>query len=107
MPEKREKTLSYRRAAWLEEGHGLTLEKCLKEAHRNLKSVEERTVVYQGQHTKSLNFKEASAGGAFLHIATDTPGEFASVVPKAKPGVTDLDLRVASPPRTTTSTPRP
>ncbi len=98
MPDKREKTLSYRRAAWLEEGHGLTLERCLKDAHKNLTTVEERTIIRQGTHTKCLNFKETSAGGVFLHLTADTPGEFASVVPKAKPGDADLDLEIARPP---------
>ena len=36
--------------------------------------------------------------GIFLHITVDTPGEYASVVPKAAPGVSELDLTVAKPP---------
>lgn len=98
MPEKREKTLSYRRAGWLDEIQGLTLERCLKDAHANLRTVEERTIVHSGHQTKSLKPRELSAGGIFLHLAVDTPGEYASVVPKGKPGAAELDLDVAEPP---------
>ena len=98
MAEKKEKTISYRRAVWLDGTQGLTLEKCLKEAHKNLKTIEERTIVYQGQEKKSINSKDGSSGGIFLHVTADTPGEYASVVPKAGPGVSELDLTVAKPP---------
>jgi hypothetical protein len=98
VPDKREKTISYRRAVWLEGVHGLTLEKCLKDALRNLKTVDERTVIQHGQHKKCLNSKDGSSGGVFLHFAVDTPGEYASVVPKAPPGASELDLGIVEPP---------
>jgi hypothetical protein len=98
MPDKREKTLSYRRAAWLDDIQNITLERCLRDAHQNLKTVEERTIVHSGHHTKSLKPRELSAGGIFLHLAVDTPGEYASVVPDGKPGDAELDLAVAEPP---------
>ncbi len=98
MADKKEKTLSYRRAVWLEDAHGLTLEKLLKEAHLNLKTIEDRTIVHGGQHTKSIKPRELSSGGMYLHLTVDTPGEYASVVPKAEHGESELDLTVVSPP---------
>lgn len=98
MADKKEKTISYRRAVWLDGTHGLTLEKCLKEAHKNLKTIDERTIAQHGQEKKSINSKDGPSGGIFLHITVDTPGEYASVVPKAAPGVSELDLTVAKPP---------
>jgi hypothetical protein len=72
MPDKKEKTISYRRAVWLDGTHGLTLEKCLKDAHINLKTIDERTIVPHGQEKKSINSKDSLSSGIFLHITVDT-----------------------------------
>jgi hypothetical protein len=98
MADKKEKTISYRRAIWVEGKTGITLERCLKDALKNLKTIEERTVSQQGQEKKIISSREPSNGGVLLHITADTPGEYASVVPKAAPGVAELDLDVAEPP---------
>jgi hypothetical protein len=95
---RRDKTVSYRRAEWLPEVRGLTLEKCLKDALANLKTINERTIVEGGQHTRIVKHQNASHGGTYFHITSDTPGEFASVVPKAAPGVSELDLKAQKPP---------
>ncbi len=98
MVDKREKTLSYRRAVWFDEASGLTLEKCLREAHKNLKNIGERTIVHGDQHTCSAKQKDGPSGGMFLHLTADTPGEYASVVPKVAPSSAELDLKTAGPP---------
>lgn len=95
---KRDKTVSYRRAEWLPEVKGLTLEKCLKDALSNLKTIDERTIVAGAQHTRIVKHQNVTAGGTYFHITSDTPGELASVVPKAKPGVAELDLKAQKPP---------
>jgi hypothetical protein len=84
MADKREKTISYRRAEWLTNvPRGTTLESCLRDAHAKLKTVDERTIIRDnGQRIKSANKLSPRDGGFFLHIIADTPGEEASVVPK-------------------------
>ena len=86
MVDYKEKTISYRRARWLDEASGLDLEWCIREAHKNLKTLDERTIGYGGQLTKSVKPKSGPhSKGVFLHITTETPGESASVVPHAPP----------------------
>lgn len=94
---KRDKTVSYRRAEWVSGVMGLTLQKCLADALANLKTIDERTIVRGGTHTRSLKHK-VGTGGIYLHITADTPGEAASVVPKATPGTAELDLKIEQAP---------
>ncbi|QAY95906.1 hypothetical protein CWB41_09350 [Methylovirgula ligni] len=98
MAAKREKTISYRRAEWLDEAN-TTLEKCVRDALKKLPTVSDREIVNGGQITRIAKHKDGSSGGLFLHITSDTPGEPASVVPKAAPGAAELDLRVQKPPQ--------
>ncbi len=100
MAQKREKTLSYRRAEWLAGiPKGTTLESCLKAAHSILKTVEERTIIRDGgQHVKAIGKLAPRDGGIFLHIVADTPGEEASVVPKTKRGTEELEVATAPAP---------
>lgn len=95
---KRDKTVSYRRAEWLAEVKGLTLEKCLREALTNQKTIDERTIVAGNQQTRCAKHKPISAGGLYLHLTTETPGEAASVVPKVSPSADALDLKNMKPP---------
>lgn len=95
---RREKTVSYRRAEWLPGVKGLTLEKCLKDALANLKTINDRTVVKGGQHTRIVKQQNVTAGGTYFHFTSDTPGESASVVPKAGPGIVELDVKSQKPP---------
>ena len=94
---KRDKTVSYRRAEWVSGVMGLTLQKCLTDALTNLKTIDERTIIKGGTHTRSLKHK-AGSGGLFLHVTVDTPGEAASVVPKAAPNTSELDLKIEQAP---------
>ena len=98
MASKREKSVSYRRAEWFAEASGLTLEKCIRDANKALTTVEARTINRGGQHTSIAKAQDASSGGLYLHITADTPGEAASVVPKAKTGATVVDLKTEKPP---------
>lgn len=101
MVDKREKTVSYRRAAWVDGVSGIDLEWCIREAHAKLKTVDDRTIGYGGTLTRSAKQKNVRAdgkGGLFLHLVTDTPGESASVVPKVSERSTDLDLKTEAPP---------
>src|SRR5262245_43028230 len=99
MAEKREKTLSYRRAEWLSAiPRGTTLESCLRDAHNTLKTVDERTIVRDsGQCIRSANKLARRDGGFFLHLTADTPGEEASVVPK-KGNVETIEVGTTSAP---------
>lgn len=98
MVDQKEKTLSYRRAEWLVEDGGLTLEKCLRDAHNNLKTIPERTIKAGGQELKSAKHADATGGGLFVHVTVETPGEDASVVPKVSPTSQELDLQTQAPP---------
>jgi hypothetical protein len=98
MPNKREKTISYRRAVWVQGAHGLTLEKCIREAHAVLKSVDDKTIGHGGQLTKSAKQKNYAPGGLFLHLTVETPGEATSIVPHVAPTAPDVDLKTQKAP---------
>lgn len=98
MPSKREKTISYRRASWFQGAHGLTLEKCIRDAHAALKSVDDRTIGHGGQLTKSVKQKNNGPGGLFLHLTVETPGGATSLVPHVGPTAPDLDLKTQKAP---------
>ena len=96
---QREKTVGYRRAEWF--GDGTTappLERCLRQALNQLKTIDERTIIRGGSHAKVAKQQDAPRGGLLLHLASETPGEAASVVPKVGPADTEVDLRTQSPP---------
>jgi hypothetical protein len=98
MPQ-REKTINYRRAEWF--GQGITappLENCLRQCLSQLKTIEERTIFRGGQNAKVAKSSNAGSGGLLLHLATETPGEAASVIPTAPLTATEIDLRTQSPP---------
>lgn len=98
VPSKREKTISYRRAAWVDGVHGITLERCIRDAHANLKSVDERTIGFGGHLTKSAKQRNRTAGGLFLHLTVETPGEAASIVPHVSPSASEVDLKTQKAP---------
>ena len=82
MVDKREKTVSYRQAVWVEHVKGIDLEWCIREAHTKLKTLEDKTIGYSGTLTmsaKQKNVRADSKGGLLLHLVTETPGEAASV----------------------------
>lgn len=96
---QRQKTLNYRRAEWFGEGTTAPpLEKCLRQALGSLKTIDERTIFRGGRNAKVAKQQDVSNGGLLLHLATETPGEAASVVPKMASTATELDLRTQNPP---------
>lgn len=98
MAGQREKTLSYRRAERFTSSTAPELEKCVRQALKQLKTIEERTINRDGRSAKVAKDQEASPAGLFLHIATETPGEPASVVPKVEADAIAVDLKTEKPP---------
>src|SRR5437868_4643714 len=77
----------------------MTLESCLKAAHSVLKTVSERTVIRDnGQHVRAIRKLAPRHGGIFVHIAADTPGEKASVVPKTKRDTQEVEVSTTAAP---------
>ena len=98
MAVQRDKTLSYRRAEWFGHGAAPDLEKCLRQGLAQLKTIEARTILRDGRSAKIADSPNASPSGLFLHLATETPGESASVVPKVASDATTLELKTEKPP---------
>lgn len=103
MAEKKEKTLTYRRAEFLTEEGATpisgTLTGFVKQATNKLKDVPSRTLMRNnGQTIKLASIKGDANGGLYLHIVADTPGEAASVVPKAKGPTTEIQIGRTAPP---------
>jgi hypothetical protein len=96
---KREKTVSYRRAEWLnDDPTSLNLGMCLKQAADTLKTVDERTIIRaNGQQVRLVSMKP-SKGGHLLHFTADTPGEAASIVPKKAIIADEIQVGTAAPP---------
>ena len=99
MAAKKDKTLSYRRAIWLNENPAsISLASCIKQATAKLTGIDDRTIPRDGgQLMKLLKMKADRQGGFSLHISIETPGESASIVP-TKHGVPDVDVSTIKPP---------
>jgi hypothetical protein len=97
MAVKREKTISYRRAEWLDPNWP-DLETNLRTALKKLKTVSERSLVQGDQFARMAQQADGPGGGLLLHITTETPGESASVVPKVAAASSGLDLKSQKPP---------
>ena len=76
MATKKEKTLSYRRAIWLnDDPASISLGYCIKQATAKLTSIDDRTITRDGdQLMKLLKLKSDRQGGFSLHISIETPG---------------------------------
>jgi hypothetical protein len=98
MDDTRDKTISYRRAHWLNDNPAVTLEKYIRNANQKLPTLKERWVLLGDQTVRLAKLKNAPAGGLLLHLTTETEGEFASVVPKPAPTSTEIDLTTQAPP---------
>jgi hypothetical protein len=97
--DKRSKTLHYRRANWIAEHPPHSLEEYVRQAHQKLKTVSERTVERgEGHFIRSLRPKARQAGGYFLHLTADTPGESASTIPKLLKDKAEAEVGIAAPP---------
>lgn len=97
MSSMREKTLSYRRAEWFE-GAGINLERAIRDAHKKLVSIGDRTIIYGAHHVRSAKMKAITGGGVLLHFTAEIPGDPTSVVPRVSKRAAELDLRTANPP---------
>ncbi|HWI27379.1 MAG TPA: hypothetical protein VN668_10455 [Stellaceae bacterium] len=103
MASKKEKVLTYRRAEWvLHEDQAPvsgTLTGFIKQAMNKLPDVPSRTLTRSnGQTIKLASAKTDAKGGLYLHIVADTPGEAASVVPKAKGPAVEIQVGTTAPP---------
>jgi hypothetical protein len=99
MAARREKTLNYRRAAWVDENTTMSLEHYIKQMDDKLQTVNEKTISRgDGQHIKIAKLKLNNIGGVFMHIVTDTPGEDASVVPHNSDCETEIDMATTEAP---------
>ena len=96
---QRQKTVSYRRAEWIDDGvTAPPLENCLRQALNQLKTIDDRTIIQGGSQAKVAKQQDAARGGLLLHLASETPGEAASIVPKVGSTDIEFDLRTQSPP---------
>ena len=100
MADKREKSISYRRAQWLvDDPASINLASCIKQAAVKLTTVAERTVPRNnGKFVRLAMLSPESKGGLYLHLTEDTPGELASVVPKAISTSTEIEVSTTAPP---------
>ncbi|HEY1941532.1 MAG TPA: hypothetical protein VGH40_05350 [Roseiarcus sp.] len=99
MVDTREKIISYRHAEWLGDAKHVTLERCLRDTHSNLKTIEDRTVkTTADQFIRCADFDVTATSGVLLHITADTPGEPASIVPTPEDGDTSIEVSTADPP---------
>ncbi len=97
MPARREKTLHYRRAQWLQIGQ--TLESYTRQACQTLPTVDLRTIERgEGKFVRCIRTRRRQQGGIFLHLTADTPGEAASTIPKLL-NQADVDVGEAGPPQ--------
>ncbi len=78
--DKREKSISYRRAQWLvDDPASINLASCINQAAVKLTTVAERTVPRgNGRFVRLAMLKPDSKGGLYLHLTEDTPGELGS-----------------------------
>jgi hypothetical protein len=100
LADKRDKSISYRRAQWLvDDPASINLASCIKQAAVKLMTVAERTVPRgDGRFVRLAMLKSDSKGGLYLHLTEDTPGELASVVPKAVSASSEIEVSTIAPP---------
>ncbi|MBB4304083.1 hypothetical protein GGD81_003138 [Rhodobium orientis] len=102
MADKKDKTLSYRRATWFNENSkSIDLQSCIKEATTKLKSIDDRTIKRgDDKLVKLLKLSNDKNGALLLHLTIETPGEAASIVPSLK-DVDNADVATTMPPEET------
>jgi hypothetical protein len=103
MTEKREKTVSYRRAQWLVDNPAsINLAMCVKQAAQKLRTNAERTLARSnGQLIRLAAVETDDEDGHYLHLVVDTPGELGSVIPTDRGGATELVVATTAPPPNT------
>lgn len=97
---KKDKSLSYRRALWLNaDPKSITLVSCIKQSTTKLGTVEERTVERDnGQRVRLSAMKVDSKGGVSLHLTVHMPGEEASVVPEKVAAESEIEVSTTAAP---------
>jgi hypothetical protein len=92
--------VSYRRAEWfIEKPETINLGMCIAEAVKNCTTAASRTIKRgDDQEIRLAAILTDKGGGHYLHLIVDTPGESASVVPKAAPAVIAFSVGVTAPP---------
>jgi hypothetical protein len=99
MVDKRDKTVSYRRALWLNENpETINLGMCISLMAAKLTVVSDRIVRRGDQELKLVGFLAQPDKGHFLHITIETPGDSASIVPTASPTAEEVEVDTLPPP---------
>ncbi len=99
MADKKERTVSYRRADWLiQQPESINLASCIKQSSVRLKTVDERTIQRANGQLIRLASLKGRSEGYLLHLTVETPGESASVVPKVEVAIEETEVSTASPP---------
>ena len=81
MVDYKTKSLTYRRAIWLDEASTNDLEKFIRSAANKLKTAAERQFGSgEGRILSCAKLELLRAGGVFLHVTAMTPGEAASII---------------------------
>ncbi|MGQ0589442.1 MAG: hypothetical protein ACT4N8_07915 [Sphingosinicella sp.] len=100
MADKKEKIISFRRAEWLiDNPTSATLSGLLKQAIDKLQTAADRTVSRGDQEMILASLKPDKSNAFFLHITLDTPGEAASIVPKAGQTASEIKVGTSPPPK--------
>jgi hypothetical protein len=99
--DKRERTLTYRRALWLNDDPAtISLESCVRQACEKLKTVGERTIIHgEGQYVSIASEQRDAKKGVLLHLTAETPGEAASIVPVPLKTSEKIDVSTTLPPK--------
>ena len=99
MVNKKEKTINYRRATWLEHQNTNTLEYFIRLMEDKLPTVADKAITFDGNKSVTCaKIKLSKEGGVLLHIVADTPGEAASIVPRVGVLAKELDVGTTNPP---------
>ena len=100
MAEPRSKSLSYHRAEYfVADPSSINLGLCIKQATDRLRTVDERTIETRyGQFIRLAGFRADNGPCYYLHLTVETPGGYASVVPRARSQDTELRVGTIPPP---------
>ena len=103
MADKKERTVSYRRAEWIIKNPGsITLSSALQQAAAKRTTVEARTIVRDnGQLLKLATLTPDKHGGFYLHLTLETPGEAASIIPAVARTSDHVEVKTVAAPKKT------
>lgn len=104
MANTRQRTLSYHRAEYFNDNRSNDdLGQYIREAAGKLTTVSERSIQRAGGYLMRMAYFRPETSnidnrGYFLHLTFETPGEHASVVPRAPGGATEIQVTTIPPP---------